>query len=134
MIFAVLFYLKKMKLAQAGYHMLMILSIIDGEYKIEEGKVIVEYLHKSYNTQLNLDDENKALLNIAKDQLATHFKNAAQTFKVLSTPDQRQDFLTFAHRLIQADGNFANEENKVLSSLANSWKIDIEPLLDSNNN
>ena len=122
-----------MNLAQAGYHMLMILSIIDGEYKIEEGKVIVEYLQKSYNAQLNLDDENKSLLGIAKEQLAQHFKNSAQSFKVLSTPDQRQDFLTFAHRLTNADGTIAAEENKILTSLANSWKIDIEPLLDINN-
>jgi len=120
-----------MHLAQSGYHMLMILSVADGKYEVEEGKIIVNYLTKNYDFQIDIDKENQILLEVPGEKLPEHFKSAAENFLHLSTEVQRIDFIAFAYRLIQADGHMAPEENKILKSLSHFWNIDIKPLLDS---
>jgi uncharacterized tellurite resistance protein B-like protein len=121
-----------MNIAQAGYHMLMILSVVDGHYSATEGKVIVDYLMKNYQLDIDIDKENQVLLGVEKDKLPEHFKKSAEAFNESSNEEQRLDFIVFAYRLVQADGAFAAEENKILTSLANYWNVDIEPLLNEN--
>ena len=121
-----------MNIAPSGYHMLMILSVVDGHYSATEGKVIVDYLMKNYQLDIDIDKENQILLSVEKDKLPEHFKNAAENFQLNSTEEQRLDFIVFAYRLVQADGSFATEENKILTSLANYWNVDIDPLLNDN--
>lgn len=121
-----------MNIAQSGYHMLMILSVVDGHYSATEGKVIVDYLMKNYQLDIDIDKENQILLSVEKDKLPEHFKKAAENFHQNSTEEQRLDFIVFAYRLVQADGAFATEENKILTSLANYWNVDIDPLLNDN--
>lgn len=117
-------------LAKSGYHMLMILSVVDGKYDVAEGKVIVTFLTKNYDADFDLDRENKALLDIPKELIPEHFKESAAEFLHHSTEEQRLDFIAFAYRLTQADGNVAAEENKILVSLSHFWGIDIQPLMD----
>ena len=119
-----------MNLAQSGYHMLMILSVVDGKYQVAEGKVIVNYLTKNYESEIDIDKENQAILAVPNDMLPEHFKNAADDFLKHSTEEQRIDFMAFAFRLIQADGKVDRDENKILKSLSHFWHIDIKPLLD----
>ena len=119
-----------MNLAQSGYHMLMVLSVVDGKYDVAEGKIIVNYLTKNYDAAFDLDQENKILLDVPKELIPEHFKDAAADFLHHSTEAQRIDFLAFAYRLTQADGKVAREENKILISLSHFWNIDIQPLMD----
>ncbi len=119
-----------MNLAQSGYHMLMILSVVDGKYQVAEGKVIVNYLTKNYESEIDIDKENLAILAVPNDMLPEHFKNVADDFLKHSTEEQRIDFMAFAYRLIQADGKVDHDENKILTSLSHFWHIDIKPLLD----
>jgi len=119
-----------MNLAQSGYHMLMILSVVDGKYEVAEGKVIVNYLTKNYDSEVDIDKENQALLAVNNDKLPEHFKKAADDFLHHSTEEQRIDFMAFAFRLIKADGRMAREENKIMKSLSHFWHMDIKPLLD----
>jgi len=119
-----------MNLAQSGYHMLMILSVVDGKYDVAEGKVIVNYLTKNYDSEFDLDDENKALLEIPKELIPEHFKDAAAEFLRHSSEPQRIDFIAFAYRLTAADGKVEREENKILHSLSHFWNIDIAPLME----
>lgn len=119
-----------MNIAQAGYHMLMILSVVDGQYAVAEGKIIVDFLAKNYQLDIDIDKENQSLLEVPKEQIPEHFKEAAANFLENSNEEQRIDFIAFAYRLVQADGRMAVEENKILTSLAHFWNIDIKPLMD----
>lgn len=110
--------------------MLMILSVVDGEYSIGEGKIIVDYLTKNYDLDIDIDNENNVLLEVSKEKIPDHFKKAAADFLSHSNEEQRLDFIAFAYRLTQADGRMAAEENKILNSLAHFWQIDIRPLMD----
>lgn len=119
-----------MNIAQAGYHMLMILSVVDGQYAVAEGKIIVDYLAKNYQLDIDIDKENQTLLDVQKENIPEHFKKSAGHFLENSDEEQRVDFIAFAYRLVQADGRMATEENKILTSLAHFWNIDIKPLMD----
>ena len=50
-------YSKKSNKSIAGYHLLMILSAIDGEFAPEEGMYIQRYLADEFPFKMNLDDE-----------------------------------------------------------------------------
>ena len=119
-----------MNLAQSGYHLLMILSVVDGHYSSTEGKIIVQYLMNNYQLNVNIDEENRILLAIDKVDLPEHFKKMANNFLIHSNNEQRLNFIVFAYRLVQADGNFSELENKMLALLATIWNVDIEPLLN----
>jgi uncharacterized tellurite resistance protein B-like protein len=119
-----------MNLAQSGYQMLMILSVVDGQYSVSEGKIIVDYLTKNYDLDIDIDHENQVLLEVPKKEIPDQFKKAASEFLENSTEEQRLDFIAFAYRLINADGTVGNEENRILNSLAHFWHIDIRPLME----
>jgi uncharacterized tellurite resistance protein B-like protein len=122
--------METMNLAQSGYQMLMILSVVDGQYSVAEGKIIVDYLTKNYDLDIDIDNENQVLLEVPKQNIPDHFKKAAAEFLQNSTEEQRIDFIAFAYRLVQADGKMGLEENTILNSLAHFWHIDIAPLME----
>ncbi|MEX0967524.1 MAG: TerB family tellurite resistance protein [Bacteroidia bacterium] len=117
-----------MNLAQSGYHLLMILSIVDGKYQQIEGEVILDFLTKNYDEKFNLDAENRKLTSLKKEKIADHFSKSAKEFHLHSTTPQRLDLLTFMIDLATADGSITKEERKIITSLAKSWSIDIEPI------
>jgi hypothetical protein len=45
----------------AGYHLLMILSSVDGEFAPEEGMLVQQYLADEFPFRMNLDNELKHL-------------------------------------------------------------------------
>jgi hypothetical protein len=45
----------------AGYHLLMILSSVDGEFAPEEGMLVQQYLADEFPFRMNLDNELKRL-------------------------------------------------------------------------
>ena len=124
---------RTMNKAQSGYHMLMILSVVDGHYDITEGKIVVDYLTKNYDQDIDIDKENDELLSVPRSAIPEQFKKAAYNFLESSTEEERLDFIAFAYRLIQADGSVATEENKIFTSLASFWDIDVEPLMSDLN-
>lgn len=118
-----------MTVSQAGYHILMVLSIVDGKYDKIEGQVILDYLSRTYGEGFDLDVENEKIKKLGKDKIADHFAHAARVFKEKADEDQRLEFLTFAVDLVTADDSISKEEHKIISSLAKSWGIDIQPVL-----
>lgn len=111
----------KMNKVMAGYHLLMILSQIDGNVSPEEGKVVVKYLHDTFPFRLNLDNEIEILSNLEPDDYASHFNKCMDDFYEDSTYEERISFLNFAARLVGADAEVTPEENKYLHQLFDAW-------------
>lgn len=119
-----------MNKAIAGYHMLMILSVVDGNYEVAEGKVIVDFLAKNYQLHIDIEKENQALLEVDKHRIPQHFGQSAREFESVTNEEERIDFLMFAYKLIMAEGKLAMEEEKIFISLAHLWKIDVKPIMN----
>jgi uncharacterized tellurite resistance protein B-like protein len=116
----------KMNKVMAGYHMLMILSQVDGDFDKAEGKVIINYLKKAFPYRLNLDSEMEVLSALPQEDYFIHFNNSMNDFYEDSTPEERLDFLNFAVKMVKADKKITSEENKYLKELFFAWDSEHE--------
>ena len=108
----------------AGYHLLMILSSVDGEFAPEEGMKIQEYLSEEFPFRMNLDNELDAIANLKPEEWKDHFEFHARCFFEDSEEKERKKFLTFAKSLIKADDQVSDDEHRFYKLLKNIWKMD----------
>ena len=52
----------------AGYHLLMILSSVDGEFAPEEGMKVQEYLAEEFPFKMNLDNELDIIATLQQEE------------------------------------------------------------------
>lgn len=115
-----------MNKVMAGYHMLMILSQVDGEFHKAEGKVIVDYLKDAFPFHVSLDAEMDILSAMPAEDYFLHFNNSMNDFYEDSTEQERIDFLRFAVKMVKADKKITPEENKFLKELFFAWDSEHE--------
>jgi hypothetical protein len=115
-----------MNKVMAGYHMLMILSQVDGKFVKAEGKVIIKYLQDAFPFYVNLDPEMEVLSTMPKEDYFLHFNNSMNDFYEDSTSEERTRFLKFAVKMVKADKVITTEENKYLKELFFAWDSDHE--------
>lgn len=111
-----------MNRAVAGYHMLMILSAVDGIFNGDEDIVITRYLADNFTKADNLDAELQIISKMKKADYAVHFNNCMNAFYVDSTPEQRVQFLDLAVKIVAADHLVTRKENLFLNELYNAWE------------
>jgi uncharacterized tellurite resistance protein B-like protein len=116
----------KMNKVMAGYHMLMILSQVDGDFDKSEGKVIIKYLKDAFPFHVNLDSEMEVLSALPPEDYFIHFNNSMNDFYEDSTHRERTDFLNFAVKMVKADKKITSEENKYLKEIFFAWESEYE--------
>lgn len=107
----------------AGYHLLMILSSVDGNFAPEEGLKIQEYLAEEFPFRMNLDNELEVIATLQPEDWKDHFEFHARCFQEDSTADERKNFISFAKSLIKADDQVSEDEHRFYLLLKNLWKI-----------
>jgi uncharacterized tellurite resistance protein B-like protein len=110
----------------AGYHMLMILSEVDGYFDDSEKTIIEEYIKENFEIPINLETENRVLSTLPKELYMEHFQKVANDFFWDSTPEQRIDFINFAFKLVNADKKLSKEENLYIDALYQQWDLSVE--------
>lgn len=108
----------------AGYHLLMILSSVDGEFAPEEGLKVQEYLAEEFPFKMNLDNELDVIATLQPEEWKDHFEFHGRCFLDDSTEKERKDFAKFAKSLIKADDQVSEEEHRFYILLKNLWKLD----------
>jgi hypothetical protein len=107
----------------AGYHLLMILSSVDGEFAPEEGILIQQYLSEEFPFRVNLDNELETIALLKPEEWKDHFEFHGRCFLDDSTQDERGKFVQFAKTLIKADNKVTDEEHTFYTLLKNLWNI-----------
>lgn len=110
-----------MKKTIAGYHMLMILSAVDGQFNAREDKIIKKYLAETFRSDIDLDAEMEVLSSLGREDYPIHFNNAMNDFYLDSSAEERTHFLDFAVRLVIADKQITPSENLFLNELYMAW-------------
>ncbi len=110
----------------AGYHLLMILSAVDSEFKPEEGLKIQEYLAEEFPFRMNLDNELDVIATLQPEDWKDHFEFHARCFMEDSTKKERDSFIQFAKSLIKADEDVSDDEHRFYKLLKNLWNKDDE--------
>ena len=106
----------------AGYHLLMILSAVDGVFAPEEGMKIQEYLSEEFPFRINLDNELEVISTLQPEDWKDHFEFHARCFHEDSTENEREQFIKFAKSLIKADHEVREEEHRFYKLLKNLWQ------------
>lgn len=107
----------------AGYHLLMILSSVDGEFAPEEGMLVQQYLADEFPFKMNLDNELETIALLQPEEWKDHFEFHARCFLDDSTEDERVKFAEFAKSLIKADNIVTDEEHTFYKLLKNLWNL-----------
>ncbi len=110
-----------MQKAISGYHLLMLLTIIDDKLNATEDAVVVDWLAKSYNTKLPLDEAMTILAGLKKEDFKPHFLKHMDLFYAHSNEKERVEFLQFAMNIIKADGMIDQRENEYFDILFEAW-------------
>lgn len=105
----------------AGYHLLMILSSVDGEFAPAEGMKIQEYLAEEFPFRVNLDNELDVIATLKPEEWKDHFEFHARCFMEDSEENERAKFLDFAKSLIKADDDVSDDEHRFYRLLKNMW-------------
>lgn len=105
----------------AGYHLLMILSSVDGEFAPAEGMKIQEYLAEEFPFRVNLDNELDVIATLKPEEWKDHFEFHARCFMEDSEENERAKFLDFAKSLIKADDDVSDDEHRFYRLLKSMW-------------
>ena len=105
----------------AGYHILMILSAVDGKISGNEDLVIKKWIEKEMPLHVNLDKEAEALSAMKEEDYMIHFQKCIADFYEDSTEEERNDLIQYAIKLAKADNNISPEENIFINELFNEW-------------
>lgn len=126
---------------ESAYNMLMILTVVDGEFNSNEGDIIIEYLRNAHENFIGTEDENKTFTELSNVQLLNHFSDAsyefykkhnnkerleifekaARDFYEMSLPSDRKGFIEFAKQIIIADHKVTKQENIYINKLFDLW-------------
>ncbi len=115
---------KRMNRAVAGYHMLLILSAVDGIFNGDEDEIITRYLAENFSGRENLDKELQIISALSQEDYPIHFNNAMNAFYLDSTPEQRIHFMDLAVQLVAADHHVTRKENLFVNELYNAWEAE----------
>jgi hypothetical protein len=107
----------------AGYHLLMILSSVDGEFAPEEGMLVQQYLADEFPFKMDLDNELETIALLKPEEWKNHFEFHAGCFHDDSTENERVKFAKFAKTLIKADHKVTDEEHTFYKLLKNIWHL-----------
>ncbi len=114
----------------AGYHLLMILSAVDGKVSSKEDKVIRRYLDEHFTPQADLDAECELLMKMDESDYAIQFNNSDWSDQATAT-----DFVsalngTATYLESVGDGNVIAFETGEKSLSFDGKKLDVKSHFD----
>ncbi len=107
----------------AGYQILSILAVIDGDFDPREGKVIVDYVAKNFPLGGNLERADEELSTTNQEDLDLLLQRCAEDFYLDSNEKERLELIDFALKLLKADDNIDPQESRLVQSLYQYWDI-----------
>lgn len=107
--------------AIAGYHILMILSAVDGKFSIAEDRIIADYIAENFPIAISLDAELEIISNLKSDEYMLHFQKCMNDFYEDSTEKERLHLIDFAIKVSKATKPITREENIFIDELYDEW-------------
>lgn len=117
-------FISKMNKTEAGFHLLMTLSLADGSIQKSESSIILDFLEKSFHEPIEIIKEQAFLRACPNEELLNHFTEVAHQFYVISTEEERNSLISFAMKVVMADKKMELEENQYIHTLFDTWAID----------
>lgn len=116
-------FIEKMNKTEAGFHLLMILSYIDGTLHSTESSVIIDFIEKNYKENLDIIKEQAFIRALPGEELHNHFHEIAAQFYKISTYEERNKLIEFAMKVVMADDTMEHSENTYINQLYDAWDL-----------
>jgi uncharacterized tellurite resistance protein B-like protein len=116
-------FIQKMNKTEAGFHLLMILSLIDGNIHAEESSVVIDFIEKNYKEELDIIKEQAFIRALPQEELNSHFLETAAQFYKISTVEERHNLIEFAMKVVMADKTMETTENAYINELYDAWDL-----------
>jgi uncharacterized tellurite resistance protein B-like protein len=117
-------FINKMSKVEAGFHILMLLSLADGKVQQSESDVVIDFLNDHFDGQLDLIKEQAFLRALPIEEYEKHFLETAEHFYTISNEDERHTLTHFAMEVAMADEAMQSTENKLINILYDTWDIE----------
>ncbi len=108
--------------AVAGFHLLVILSNVDGNISDEESEIAGRYISKHFKDEFQPKQEIQFLKLLKKEDYFFHFKACMDHFYGKSSINERADLVKFAVDMVKADQKITTEENIYINELLLGWE------------
>ncbi len=116
-------FISTMNRTEAGFHLLISLSLSDGRSSDTELSVVSDFLENAFSGKIDLIKEQAFLKALPTEELESHFAEVASRFYAISEPEDRYLLLDFAMKVVMADQEMKPEENKLINQLYDSWDM-----------
>ena len=117
-------FISKMNKTEAGFHLLMTLSLADGSIAKAESSVILDFLEKNFKEPIEIIKEQAFLRACPNDHLLSHFIETAEQFFKISSSSERNKLIAFAMKVVMADDKMEHAENNYINALFDCWGLD----------
>ena len=117
-------FISKMNKTEAGFHILMMLSLVDGSIQSSESSVILDFLEESFSEPIEIIKEQAFIRACPEDERLQHFTESAQQFYKISTTTDRDKFIAFAMQVVMADKKMEQAENAYINALYDTWGLE----------
>ena len=117
-------FISKMNKTEAGFHILMMLSLVDGSIQSSESSVILNFLEENFNEPIEIIKEQAFIRACPAEERLQHFTESAQQLYAISSQEDRDKFIAFAMQVVMADKKMENEENAYINALFDCWGLD----------
>jgi hypothetical protein len=111
----------KLSKAEAGYQMLLILSVVDGSFSADADIVIRKFLVDYALTDYQMEEATEVVSTAPPEDYILLFHHAMDNFYEDSSEEDRTRFLDFAVQLVKADNKITHDENIFLNELFDAW-------------
>jgi uncharacterized tellurite resistance protein B-like protein len=116
-------FIQKMNKTESGFHLLMILSLIDGTIHAEESSVVIEFIEENYKEEIDIIKEQAFIRALPEEELKNHFLETAAQFFKISTYEERNALIEFAMKVVMADKTMETTENAYINELYDAWDL-----------
>ena len=116
-------FIQKMNKTEAGFHLLLILSYVDGNLHAEESSVIFDFIENNYHENINIIKEQAFIRALPEEELHNHFLETAAQFYKISTYEERNKLIAFAMKVVMADQEMESTENVYINELYDAWDL-----------
>ncbi|MCA0427674.1 MAG: TerB family tellurite resistance protein [Bacteroidetes bacterium] len=116
-------FITKMNKTEAGFHLLMTLSLADGSIQQSESKIILDFLEKNYSEPIDLIKEQAFLRALPEEERQNHFHETAIQFYKISSAEDRNKIIEFAMKVVMADKRMETGENAYINELYDAWDL-----------
>ena len=116
-------FIAKLNKCESAFHLLGILSRADGSSDSKEKRVILDFLEKNFDEEMDLIKEQAFLTALPTSEHYAHFEEVCDKFYTLSDVKERNKLVEFAMKVVMADKQMTTDESRLIDKLFAPWDM-----------